>query len=299
MSTTPTATSPPTDDKPKSLFDKVSTALPIGLTALATIFAGMSNSELQRAMFWRTAAGQDQAKATNQWTFAGLKRNRSLIMEGNAVQFGIQAGKRDGPFAIPESGKANEKMAAEWLSGNGPPRVSLPTIEDANLQAVLDAIRTREPEDDILKIAAKIQPKTINRAIDDAENASAKIDTEWEGVLKAASDLVAARTKAEPAAASAIQAARFALEQRRYRAESSLSLGIGFLYDARVRVVTAISDHHRRRSEYFFYAMLVAQIGAVISTLAVARQQKSGLLLLAALAGAVAVGFGAFVYLTI
>ena len=226
MSTTPTATPP--DDKPQSLFDKVSTALPIGLTALATVFAGMSTSELQKAMFWRTAAGQDQAKATNQWTFAGLKRNRSLIMEGTAAQLGAQPGKREGLFTAPEGAKAEEKVAAEWLAGKGPPRVSLPKIDDPN-----------------------------------------------------------------------IQAARFAMEQRRYRAESSLSLGVGFLYDARVRVVTAVSDHHRQRSENFFYAMLAAQIGAVISTLSLARQQKSALLFLAALVGAAAVAFGAFVYLAI
>ena len=45
--------------------------------------------------------------------------------------------------------------------------------------------------------------------------------------------------------------------------------------------------------------MLAAQIGAVISTLSLARQQKSALLFLAALVGAAAVSFGAFVFLTI
>ena len=89
------------------------------------------------------------------------------------------------------------------------------------------------------------------------------------------------------------------MEQRRYRAESNLSFGIGFLYDARVRVVTSVSDHYRKRSENFFYAMLASQIGAVISTLSLAKQKKSVLLLIAALVGAAAVAFGAFVYLTI
>jgi hypothetical protein len=292
------STPPPADDKPQTLFDKFSTALPVGLTALATVFAGMSTSELQRAMFWRTAASQDQAKATNQWTFAGLKRNRALIMEGNAVQLGAQSPRRDDLF--PAGGASDdEKAAAEWLSGKGPPRVSLPKVEDAALQALLDAIRAREPEADILKKAAKVKSKVIDAAIDDAENASAKIDAEWEGVLKAVAGLTAARAKADPKAAGAIESARFAMEQRRYRAEGGLNLGIGALYEARTRVVTAISDHHRRRSENFFYAMLVAQVGAVISTLSLARQKKSALLFLAALVGAAAVAFGAFVYLTV
>jgi hypothetical protein len=306
MSTTPTSPGAPPDDKPKSLFDKFATALPIGLTALATVFAGMSTSELQRAMFWRTAASQDQAKATNQWTFAGLKRNRSLIMEGNAVQLRASSGKRGDAFAghgkhvdVAAGATAEEKAAAEWLGGKGPPRVALPKVEDEDIQAVLEAIRRREPEEDILKKAAKIKPKAINQAIDDAEKANEVIDTDWGRVLDAVSALVAERAKADPEAANSLQAARFALEQRRYRAESRLTLGIGSLYEARVQVVTAVSDRHRRRSENFFYAMLVAQVGAVISTLSLARQQKSALLFLAALVGAVAVAFGAIVYLLI
>ena len=298
MSTTPTAATAPADDKPKSLFDKFSTALPIGLTALATVFAGLSTEELQRAMFWRAAASQDQAKATNQWTFAGLKRNRSLIMEGNAAQLRAIPGKRV-DVAAPAGAEAEAKTAAEWLAGKGPPRVALPEIEDDDINAVLKAIRKREPEAAILTRAAKVPLRAINQAIDDAEKANEAIDTDRARVLEAVSDLTAKRIAADPEAANSVVAARVALEQRRYRTESGLNLGIGSLYEARVHVVTAISDRHRRRSKNFFYALLVAQIGAVISTLSLARQQRSALLFLAALAGAIAVGFGAFVYLTV
>ena len=166
-------------------------------------------------------------------------------------------------------------------------------------RAVLEAIRKREPEGEIRKLAAKVKPEAIDRAIDDAEKANEVIDTDWGRVLDAVSALVAERIKADPEAANSLQAARFALEQRRYRAESGLNLGIGSLYEARVHVVTAVSDRHRRRSENFFYAMLVAQIGAVISTLSLARQQRSALLFLAALVGAIAVAFGAIVYLLV
>jgi len=288
------------------MFDKLGAALPIAMTALATVFAGMSSSELQRAMFWRTAAGQDQAKATNQWTFAGLKRNRSLTMEGAATLMGAQTGLQKASFPAP-SGNAppEEKEAAEWLAGKGPPRESLPKIEDENIKAVTKAIRDREPEEEILKKAAKVSPKSINKAIDDAEKAFESIDSKWDKVLKAAGEIVKKRSKVDskdPEAvkeAIAVQAARLDMEQRRYRAESALTFGLGFLYDARVRVVTAVSDHHRKRSENFFYAMLVAQIGAVISSLALARKQKSALWLLAGLAGLTALGFGGFVYLTV
>src|SRR5437588_13091771 len=82
----------PTVEEPQGLLDKLGAALPIALTAIATVFAGMSTSELQQAMFWRSAAAQDQAKATNQWTLAGFKRDRSLLMQSTAAMLRAQAG---------------------------------------------------------------------------------------------------------------------------------------------------------------------------------------------------------------
>src|SRR5437588_11299630 len=85
----------PTVEEPQGLLDKLGAALPIALTAIATAFAGMSTSELQQAMFWRSAAAQDQAKATSQWTLAGFKRDRSLIMQSTATTLRAQAGYPD------------------------------------------------------------------------------------------------------------------------------------------------------------------------------------------------------------
>src|SRR3954447_24704872 len=105
MSSTPVVAEPPREEKPQTLIDKISTAMPIALTALATVFAGMSTSELQRAMFWRTAAGQDQAQATNKWTHAGLKRSRALVMEGADATLTAQSGGKAANFP-PLSGGA-------------------------------------------------------------------------------------------------------------------------------------------------------------------------------------------------
>src|SRR5262245_54949730 len=108
----------PTPDAPaeeQTLWDKLGTALPIGLAALATVFAGMSSRQLQKAMFWRTPAGQDQARATNQWTYAGLKKNRALIMGAAAAELAAKAPDRRVDFASIAS--KDEKQAAEWLVG--------------------------------------------------------------------------------------------------------------------------------------------------------------------------------------
>jgi len=267
----------PTPEPPPSLLDKLAVAIPVAMTALATIFAGLSSGELQKAMFWRTAAGQDQARATNQWTFAGLKRNRALITEATAAPLALAAGFKTADFGRDWTGV--QKQAAEWLSGGGPPDVRLPKVEDKKILDLLAAIKARKPEVEIATQAAAVKHAEINAAIDAAADLIARTDKEWEAVLDAAKDLIGTRPGPERVAAS------FALEQRRYRAESRLEMGLGFLYDARVHVVTAVSDQHRRRSQNFFYAMLAGQIAAVVSTLALSRKTSLTLWLLAGCLG--------------
>jgi hypothetical protein len=295
--------------------DKLGAALPIALTAIATAFAGMSTSELQQAMFWRSAAAQDQAKATNQWTLAGFKRDRSLIMQSTAATLRSQAGYADPGLdrePRPSAGNGAGPDGLDWLAGKGPPPAKLPEVVDPNLIELLKAIREREPESDVLRKARMVPQHGINTTIDDAEKAVEQIDKEWDPFVKAATKYVQDRSKAAVksksddkdraaagAQASALQAALYEMEQRRYRAEATLNQGIGFLYEARVRISTAESDRHRERSKNFFYSMLAAQIGAVISSLALARKQKSALWALAGLAGMVAIVIGVYVYIGI
>ena len=292
----------------KGLVEKIGAALPIGLTALATVFAGMSTSALQQAMFWRSAAAQDQSKATNQWTLAGFKRDRSLIVQTTAAQLRATAGYETPAFPVSVNSAPEMQQALAWLDGKGPPKVELPKVEDHSLLDLMEAIRKREPEAELLKKAAKVPATAINDALDKAEKAAEEIDAAWEGTIKAAAKLVADEAKVKPdlaaaerakklAQATAAQATGFELEQRRYRAESTLNQGIGFLYEARVKVSTAESDRHREKSKLFFYAMLAAQIGAVVSSIAMARKTRSALWVFASVIGLVSLGFGAYVFL--
>src|SRR3954463_14742912 len=91
----------PADDEPKSLLDKLGAALPVGLTALATVFAGLSTGALQQAMYWKSQSAQDQAKATNQWTLAGFKRDRALVMQTTAAQLRAMSGYSLASFSVP------------------------------------------------------------------------------------------------------------------------------------------------------------------------------------------------------
>ena len=93
-------------------------------------------------------------------------------------------------------------------------------------------------------------------------------------------------------------AVRYDVDSRRYKAEATANQWVGFLYEVRVKTSTAESERFRQRSENFFFAMLAAQVGGVGSSLALARKRRSALWLVAGIAGLAAVGFGAFVYLT-
>ena len=308
---TPAATDP-TPEPPKGPLEKLGAALPVGLTALATIFASMSNGALQEAMYWKSQAAQDQSRATNQWTLAGFKVDRSLVVQTAAAQLLATAAGAKVEWAA-DPGKSDEKQAAEWLVGKGPPgayrrgaeskaregRVGLPDITSAPLNEILDLIRKRAPEDEILRKAARIPMAEVSKAIHDAEAANEKLtEEEWDPVVGAARKLVADARKASggdaPARTAAAQAALFEMEQRRYRTEATLNQEIGFLYEARVKVSSAESDKYRKKSEFLSAAMLVAQIGAVASSLALARKQKSALWLFAGVVGVIAIGVGGY-----
>lgn len=301
----------PKPEEPKGFLEKVGAALPIALTALATVFASMSNGALQEAMYWKSQAAQDQSKSTNQWTLAGFKRDRALIMQTTAAQMRATCGYAEPNFAgppgiAPRPGKSAElpTQAREWLTSRDyPPPVKLPDIDDAAIKELREALEQREPETELLKKARKVEMAKINKAIDDAEKFNEQTDKDWDPVLKAAAVLARAQpvikdgdpdAAKKAARATASQAAGFDLEERRYRAESRLNQGLGFLYDVRVKVSTAESEKHRKKSDYLSYAMLVAQIGAVASSLALARKQKSTLWLFAAMVGVVAIGVGGY-----
>ena len=300
---TPSATDPKSEE-PKTLLDKLGAALPIALTALATIFASMSNGALQEAMYWKSQAAQDQSKATNQWTLAGFKRDRALVMQASAAQLRAMAGYAAPHFELKDGSGAEAQKALGWLTEPDPkkgglPRVTLPEL-DPQIADLRDAIRDREPEAELLRRAKVMSMAKSTQALDEAEKFNEQTDKEWDPVLKAAAGLVRAQAVKSDApesakhAATAAQAAGFDLEERRYRAETAMNQNLGFLYEVRTKVSSAESDKHRRKSEFLSYAMLVAQIGAVASSLALARKQRSFLWLFAGMVGVVAIGVGGY-----
>lgn len=274
----------------KSLFEKLGAGLPVGLTALATVLAGLSTGELNRAMLWRSNAAQDQAKANGQWSLAGFKRDRALICDTTADTLRAGDSYRE-PSAITRTEEpAGVKRVAEWLRGAGDP-----PADDPAVRAVLKAVREQQPEPEVLKIARTVDEQKLQAEIAAAVKQEAEIEDHYRTETDTARSVMVTASKADKAGTTA---ARYEVDGRRYRAESTANQWVGYLLEVRVKHSTEESDRHRHRSENFFFAMLAAQVGGVVSSLALARKRRSVLWLVAGIAGLAAVAFGAFVYLT-
>ena len=301
----------PAPEPPKSIYEKIGAALPIALTAIATAFAGLSSSEMSRAMYWRSAAAQDQSKAADQWSLAAHKRDRSIMVQTAALQMRSDIGFK---LEIPSDDLFGPKeppndTARRWLrgdpqlfgqhltfNGNGPPPASLSEIDDPAIRAVLDGLREGKSEADLLRSASAVDRGKLDDALDRAVGEIKRIEAEWKPILEIlAKRFAAVRANRDREA----QADHLELDARRYGIEANLNQQLGFLYEVRVKSSVVQSDRHRVRSEYFFYAMLAGQAGATLAALALARKHRSGLWLFAAFVGVVSLAFGGYVYVTV
>ncbi len=88
-------------------------------------------------------------------------------------------------------------------------------------------------------------------------------------------------------------------DARRYRQESVYNRKAAELYELRVARSGVQSDTHRDRSKKFFFAMLMAQAGVTVASLALARQNHSMFWVVAAVAGCGALGLSGITYFSL
>jgi hypothetical protein len=84
----------------------------------------------------------------------------------------------------------------------------------------------------------------------------------------------------------------------RYGREADDNRHVAEVLEVQVHKSSYQSDQHHQRSQNLFYGMLAAQAGVVISSMAVAARRKSPLWLLASVAGILALGLSAWVYVS-
>jgi hypothetical protein len=93
------------------------------------------------------------------------------------------------------------------------------------------------------------------------------------------------------------RSAQLAYTARRYDHEARYNQDVALLYEVLVRKGGQVSEGHRNRSAHLFYAMLAAQGGVTIATLAMAVRYKSLLWGLATVAGVSALLFASYVFM--
>lgn len=291
--------------------------VPVILTVLATVLAGLSNAEMTRAMFYRSTAAQAQSKAGDQWNFFQAKRIRGTVLDvaadpdGDAEPLdaaritevvraagGTPAARALADFLQSDRGQ----LAVTAVTGAFAPPRALAT-PPATIAAMLDAIRQRKTEVQTKTLAAKIDTNAVHELIRDAEEAADAFDRDAEAAIKAGRELT--RLWAEAAKADdvlkavSLRRAERAATAKRYAVEAALNRVTAEYFEVLVRRYGFESERHRRRSGNFFYAMLGAQLGVTVASLALARAERSYLWATAGFAGAAALAFAAFVYFTV
>ena len=93
------------------------------------------------------------------------------------------------------------------------------------------------------------------------------------------------------------KAARFAFDARRYEDDARSNQDAAYIYDVQVFQSSAKSDKHLKRSFLFMIAMLVAQVGVTIASLAMMLKYRLPIWAIAAFSGIMAVGIGVAVFL--
>jgi hypothetical protein len=101
--------------------ERALTSVPVVLTLLSTLLAGISSSEMVRAQYYRSFAAQYQAKAADQWGFFQSKRMRATIIDHDLDLFPGAPGPVDSAalaaaFRETDGGLRDGARAAERLA---------------------------------------------------------------------------------------------------------------------------------------------------------------------------------------
>jgi len=208
---------------------------------------------------------------------------------------------------------AGQQALSFLQRGEVPPAGAAPVV-DPNIKAALGAVENLEPDPVVAAALARVTNKALEDALRAARDHAQAFDTATKPVNQAIDSLdnllgrLAARQPAKPVTdtvSSALgasltrdfTAARLRYASLRYEIEARLNQAIANYYELQVRKSNISAERHHKRSQRFFFGMLAAQLGVIVSTLAMAAKQRNLLWSIAAAAGLLAIAFAIYVYL--
>jgi hypothetical protein len=291
---------------PDTKWGKILGATPIVMTVIATLLAGLSNSEMTKAQYARALAAQQQSKAGDQWAFFQAKRMRSAIQLStlDVVQFAEITPQPDASalraFAatLPDSESIQAALTV-LLSGTLPDTArSAPPARE--VQAVLDGMRTSIPDEELIPLLNSAEPEIVVAAIRLAEADIRAFDEKLNPVIEGGDKLgEAIDASGQQPLRRDFARLRLGYSAMRYDAEAAMNRAVANLLEIQVRQSNLKAERHHRRSMRFFGGMLAAQAAVIVSTFAMAARKRNLLWSLAAAAGVGAIGFAAYVFLYI
>ena len=259
-------------DQPKTVWGKLLSSTPVVLTVVATLMAGLSNSEMTRAQYDRSLAAQQQSKVGDQWSFFQAKRLRSATLRGNfqVLQSTIDLGSLDAGAlrgvagtAMPE---ANLNAALESLTRTEVPAFQAKSAITPEIKTALEAVAAGKLETEVTQLLHAVKSEELETALQTAQANARGLDATVSPVTQAIDQLekaVSAKLATDRDSVRALgrnfTAARLRFDAARYDTEARFNRGIAELLELRVRLSNISADRHHVRSQRFFFGMLAAQ----------------------------------------
>jgi hypothetical protein len=289
---------------------KVLSITPVVLTVIATMLAGLASSEMTRAQYDRSLAAQRQSKAGDQWNFFQGKRLRGVVLRTTLDLMAATAGARaldalalrqalaGTPLAAGFDTTAGQQALAVLRDGTMPKAAARPSFPP-EVQATLAALEATKPDAEIARLLGRISSGPLDQALSAMQAHALATDDLYRAVSQAvdAWEKHLTTTAGDSPLRRDFVAARMNYNALRYDAEARLNQTIAELFELQVRASNLSAERHHRRSSRFFYGMLAAQMGVIVSTLAMAARKRNLLWGIAAAAGAVALAFTVYVLL--
>ena len=225
MSTSPTSSAAKSNEpNHRGLWGTILTMTPVVMTVLATVFAGLSSSEMTRSMYFRSLAAQNQSKAGDQWAFFQAKRIRGTNMEmtGELMQAlahpdpfdlanvdavsqhilqtlekaGNQSGATESAAKVRKAREKLAKLTADEkfkqeiaiLAGAPLPKIDETPLKES-LQTLVQAIGQRKTESETNEQVRVLHPEEIDEAMRTAEHNADAFDKACQPISDAAKQL--------------------------------------------------------------------------------------------------------------